>query len=224
MNKFIITYIMFACCSFFSFSFYESLGFKLNELPTVDTVLSKVFDETLIELRKKYPLSIIGVGGEQKDKKEIMIGASFMLNRSLSKDECRELLVDVTEELLKNINENQDLQQYLYHVPFPYKNIEIRVFLRNPDRSDIWDPDISIFSLIHGLVEYDIYDRDIPYKFSTEEETYEKALQIVQAQRSERANTTVPEPKQESAPSPELQQTEQTFFQRACKKFYDFFK
>jgi hypothetical protein len=105
-----------------------------------------------------------------------------------------------------------------------YKNIEIRVFLRNPDRSDIWDPDISIFSLIHGLVEYDIYDRNIPYKFFTEEETFDKALQIVQAQRSERAKTTVPESEQEPAYTPKLKQTEQTYFQRMCEKFYDFFK
>jgi hypothetical protein len=46
----------------------------------------------------------------------------------------------------------------------------------------------------------------------------------VQEQRSERAKTTVPESEQEPAPAPELKQTEQTYFQKLCQKFYDFFK
>src|SRR5262245_20330405 len=133
MNKYIIFYMLFACCSLFSFSFHESLGFNLNELPIADTILDKVLEKTIIELRKKYPLSMIGVGRGQKDKKKTEIDVSFMLNRFLSKDECRKLLIDITEELLKNINENKDLQPYLYYMPFPYRNLEIRVFLRNPD-------------------------------------------------------------------------------------------
>lgn len=219
MNKYIIFYMIFACCSFFSFSFHESLGFNLNELPIADIILDKVLEKTIIELRKKYPLSIIGVGGSQKDKKKTEIDVSFMLNRSLSKDECRELLIDIAEELLKQINEDKDLQPHLYYTPFSYKNLEIRVFLRNPDRSSIEYPHIFMFSLI-GTIEYDVRYPNVTYGYTREEETYDKALQIVQAQRSERAMTLASEPAHIPVPQP----TEQTFFQRVCQKFYDFFK
>jgi len=222
MTKLILIPFTFACCLFFSFSFYESLGFNLNELPTADVILDKTLGTSLSELRKKYSLSIIGVGGSKKDKKEIMIGVSFLLNRSLSKDECRELLVDITEALLGNINQNEDLQPYLYYIPFPYRNLEVRIFLRNPDCSDISDPDISVISMINGGIEYHIYDRTIRYKFTTEEETYDKALEIVQTQRSERPVVTIPESTPAPMPNPEPE--EPTFFQQMCQRIYNFFK
>jgi hypothetical protein len=213
---------MFLCSLFFSFSFYESLGFNLNELPKADIIINTILDKTLMELRTKYPLSIIGVGGSQQDKKETTITVSFLLNQSLSKDECRKLIVDITEVLLKNINQNEDLQPYLYDVPFSYKNIKINVFLRHPDRSDINYPDISVFSLMKGIVGYDIDDPKIRYRYSTEEEPYEKALKIVQEQRSERIMTSTPESVSILVPDP--QPPVPTFFQKLCQKFYDFFK
>lgn len=181
-----------------------------------------MLDKTLIELRTKYPLSIIGVGGSQQDKKEETITVSFLLNRSLNKDECRELLVDVVEALLKNINQNEDLQPYLYDVPFTYKNLKIIVFLRHPDRSDINYPDISVFSLRNGKVGYDIDDPKIRYRFSTDKEPYEKAQEIVKAQRSEKMMTPNPEPV--CIPVPVSQPPEPTFFQKMSQKFYDFLK
>ena len=212
---------MFLCCLLFNFSFYESLGFNLNELPKADTIVNTVLDKTLMELRTKYPLSIIGVGSGQEDKKRIMIGVSFLLNQSLSKDECRELLVDITEVLLKNINQSEDLQPYLYNLPFSYKNMNINVFLRHPDCSDINYPDISVFSLMKGVVGYDIDDPKIRYRYSTEEEPYEKALQIVQAQRRERTMTT---PESPPAPIPNPEAEELSIFQWVYQKFNDLFK
>lgn len=222
MNRSIVAYIMFLCCFFLSFSFYESLGFNLNELPKADTIINAVLDKTLMELRSKYPLSIIGVGSGQEDKKRIMIGVSFLLNRSLSKDECRELLVDITEALLKNINQNEDLQPYLYNVPFSYKNIKIDVFLRYPDQSSIGYPHIFMFGLTKDNIDYDVRYPNQQYGYSRQEEPYEEALKIVQAQRSERALTTTPEPS--PAPMADPEPEKPTFFQRVCERLREFFK
>lgn len=222
MNRLIISCVMFLCCLFFSFSFYEYLGFNLNELPKVDTIINTVLDKTLGELRKKYPLSIIGVGGSQQDKKETTITVSFLLNQSLSKNECRELLVDITEVLLKNINQNEDLLPYLYNIPFSYKNVKINVFLRYPDQSSIGNPHIFMFGLSKDNIDYNIKYPNQQYKYSTEEEPYEKALQIVQAQRSERPTTSASE--SVSIPVPVPRPPERTFYQKMCQKFYDFFK
>jgi len=180
MHRFILAAITLASCSFFSFSFYTTLGFDLSKMPKVDVVIDKMLGNTLTELQTIFqPLSIIGVGGSQDNKQETKITVSFVLKRPLTKGECRKLLVISAEALLKNINQNEDLKPYLCHIPFTYRDIEIYFILNHFNGSDIKYPDISTISLIKGVIDYDTSDPNDPDKYNTELELYKDALQIV---------------------------------------------
>ncbi len=176
---------MFASCSFFGFSFFNFLGFDHNELPSKNVIIDKACGHALKELQKKYSIKMIGSGGSEENKKETMIAASYSLNEVLSKEQCRKLILDCADELLKQINQREDLKVYLCEVPFSYKSIEIRIFLRNPDRSDIQPPNICIVSLIDGVIAYKVEDMNAIGHLRRIEELYEDALKIVQTQNIE---------------------------------------
>ncbi len=166
--------------SFFSFSFYNLLGFDQEELPTVDIIIDKVISKTLSKLQQKQPLSMIGIGGEQKNGKEKAIDVSLALNKILNKEECRELVVECLELYLKDINDSVELKQYLYETPFTNKNLELRIFLTKPNGGDIVDPDICIISVVNGIISYRVQAANDKYTYTTTKESYEEALKIVQ--------------------------------------------
>lgn len=175
--------IIITSCSFFSFSFYSLLGFNQDELPTVDRTLDRVLNHTLDKLQKKQPIIMIGLGGSKKDSKKETIDIRLMLNKSLTKEECRGLIVECVEEYLKDINSDIDLKQYLHSFPFTYQNLGVIIFLTNPDGSSITYPNLCDVILHKGLVIYDAHDPDNKYGYKSTEEPYEEALKIVQTEK-----------------------------------------
>ena len=136
-------------------------------------------------LEKKYNIHFMGVrlGGPEKID---LMGMIFQMKNRLTKEECRELIVNCTEEYLTAINENAEFQKYLFQSPFPIKNIEIDIHIETEDGKDIYYPDISLVGIIRGKVDYLSDDPENPYKYkSKEEEPYEEALRIVKAKSSQ---------------------------------------
>ena len=123
---------------------------------------------------------MIGIGGRQKEGKEVAIHVSLSLPKVLSKDECRELIVECVEQYLKDINADTDLKQYLSQSPFTYNNLRIIIFMTRSNGSDIPYPDICIVSLDKGFVIYDAHDPDDINRYKSTEESYEEALKMVQ--------------------------------------------
>jgi hypothetical protein len=136
-------------------------------------------------LEQKYKMHFMGVklGGPEKID---LMGLIFHIKRRLSKQECRELIVNSIGEYLAAINENAEFQKYLFQSPFPIKNIEIDIHIETEDGKDVYYPDISLVGIIRGKVDYLSDDPENPYKYkSKEEESYEEALRIVEAKSSQ---------------------------------------
>ena len=57
------------------------------------------------------------------------------------------------------------------------KNIQIRIFLRNPDGSNPISGRLSVISSVDGILEYDIRDPKTDRLKTILEETYEEAHQ-----------------------------------------------
>ncbi len=174
-----IAIVLFFC----SFSFYDFLGFNQSELPPVDIAVDRVLDHTLSNLQKNEPIIMIGLGGSKNNLKKETIRISLMLNKVLTKKECRKLIIKCAESYLNDINSDNELKQYLYQYPFAYKNLEISIFLKKPDGSDINYPDIRVISLYNDKISYDIQDPNSKYKYITSQEPYEEALRIVQTEK-----------------------------------------
>jgi len=149
--------------------------FSVSE-EVADPLISKIAKR----LGKKYNIHPAGAGVSSPDGIVEHFGISFQLNRSLTKEEAREILVSCVGELLILINEDKKIRPYLRNFPFKIKNVSIYIFMTNRDGSDIYDPAIRIASSSHGKLSYDTKDKNQPYGYkSTTTESYEEALKAI---------------------------------------------
>ncbi|MBA2727930.1 MAG: hypothetical protein H0U49_07145 [Parachlamydiaceae bacterium] len=136
-------------------------------------------------LEQRYQIKIIGFS-EAGDKDYYnKIGLEFNVYRVLSKDEGREILIGCTEELLKSINSNSELQRYLQPYPFIVENVDIALYVYQLDGSDTYYPDISVITNWGGKIEFKTESKELKHKFgytTREKESYEEALKIVRTQ------------------------------------------
>lgn len=161
--------------SLFSFFFGEENSYKKNE-----AMMNKVVESSIKQLSQRYGLIPIGRGGGIKDEKSKREYVAFRVDRNLSKDEARVLIVEIVELFLHNINNNQAIENFLYNKPFTYKNLEFRVFIYNKDGSDTFDPDLGLVSLTReGTVTFVSYQYGSLCKRALDlEEPYEEVYQI----------------------------------------------
>ncbi len=139
----------------------------------------KNVEETLIT---KYQFHSIGVSEATHKDDELYkeIGIWFEARGPLSKEKGRRIIVDCVNELLKQINTNSDFKQYMHEYPFTVENVNICLFVKDQDRRSLYYPNISVFAVHRGKVEYKTNSPEKKYEYySCESETWEEALQKV---------------------------------------------
>lgn len=152
------------------------------EIPTEDRALNSVIERTEKIVKKKYKLNL-SVTGSSNDKnlkfKTITLG--FQINRRMSIDESRCMLIELADIFLTQINDYEEIRPYLTVFPYTYDNIDITLYISHPDYSSIYHPDIAVASIEPGG-EF-VYLTDDPnqrYKFKSKiTETYHEALEKV---------------------------------------------
>ena len=75
--------------------------------------------------------------------------------------------------ILVEINNSQEIKPYLHQNLFTAKNIEIRIWVSNPDESELPLDKIYYISSLNGEVSYYIRAKD---RQAIHEESYEEAL------------------------------------------------
>lgn len=135
-------------------------------------------------LNQRYQLKFIGFSERAESNLYREIGLRLQISRVLSKEEGRAILIDSVKELLYELNGNPDLQEYLEPFPFTPDNVNIAIFVQLADGKTVYYPNILIFSLQDGKIEYDtkIPEKEFGY-YTEEKETWEEALQIVRSQK-----------------------------------------
>lgn len=118
-----------------------------------------------------------------------MMAMSFHFYHEVDLEEARELLVYVVTEYLSAINSNEKVRPYLHNYPFATKNIEIRIWIYEPDGTYPPSDKIDYISSMNGLLEY--YTCSDPRQ-PIYEETYEEALQVIASQKLKVENGLVP--------------------------------
>ena len=159
-------FFLFGCSSFG----YQSPGYvKTAHAITANTA------KKLEEQKKLY---LIGTGGGMMHDIRMM-AMGFQFFHEVDLKEARELVVYAVREYLSDINNNEEVRPYLRNYPFTAKNVEIQIWIYNPDGSDPSLEKIYYISAINGVLTYYL---DLPKTYSRKaicKETYEEALQKI---------------------------------------------
>ena len=113
------------------------------------------------------------------------IGLSYDVQRKVDLQQARRLLVQYVSELLKNVNESEELRPYLDEHPYSACGIHFTISFHDKHRHEFIDGSIAMISLFgfkdpdRTTVIYYTYD---PQKYEwprCHRETYEEAERIV---------------------------------------------
>ena len=137
-------------------------------------------------LESRYQLHYVGFSEGGEEGKYSNIGLHFVRYGTLSKDEGRKMVIESVKELLNEINSDPKLQPFLLYKPFTAQNVSLDILIFTSDGKNVFYPDINIFSAVRGKIKFftKIPEREFGY-FTEEEETFEEALRIVEAQNQE---------------------------------------
>ena len=111
-----------------SFSFFKS---------DYSDIASGIRNKVGKNLAKKHKMDFIGTSSGMMDCVR-MVGFSFEINRPVSRDEARYLIVDCVEELLKAFNENEKIRPFLPHSRDLFYGIPYISFVNGPKQDNIF--------------------------------------------------------------------------------------
>ena len=173
--------IVFFLCAIGIFLFFIFSNDPIEGITEKEKTVWAVSLQTAKEFKDKYDLQFIGIGQSGDDKLLKSLRLSFILDKILSKDEGRKLVLNCVKKLLDNVNGLKKNQPFLIDTPFLENNLGITVyFYKDQEHSSTVYPDICCITVIDGLIYYRFRDPNPPflYKFS-EEETMEDAKRII---------------------------------------------
>ncbi|CCB87955.1 hypothetical protein [Simkania negevensis] len=140
-----------------------------------ERIADRITAKTAKKLEKQKNLRLIGTGGGMMNDIQMM-EMSFQYFQEVDLQKARELVVYAVKEYLTDINSNEKVRPYLHEYPFTAKNVEIRIWIYNPDRSRLPSDKIYYISSIDGVLSYYIRGPEEYSRLAVCEETYEEAL------------------------------------------------
>jgi hypothetical protein len=153
------------------------------------------------KLAEKHKMAVVGISGGMMESVNL-IGISFQTYRAIDRNEIRYILIDCVEELLKAINESEEIRSYLKNFPFTTNNIRIEMFISDTNGRWLYDPNIGVASISEDNKIYYYTTSPNAALFKNKyEELYEEALAIVKgdpkkyplglAQQNEKVNSSL---------------------------------
>ena len=105
------------------------------------------------QIAKKYDLQIKHFGANVKDKVDLIF-VDFEIERILTKDEYRKIVVDSVEKFVQEVNGYEEIQPFLANKPFTHENVALLFLISiNGDRAPE-PPDFLYVGYNHGEVFY----------------------------------------------------------------------
>jgi hypothetical protein len=165
---------IFPCKSLFCFDNED------KHLTKADRLVGQILSQTAKSVDKKYKISACGTGISMPGGIVKEMGLAFDADQKFSKDQLRILLLQISEELLQNINSNVEIQPFLVKKPFTIENVEIIIYNKDNGRF-IYDPEIAVAAIDSGQVVYHTNDPENKFDYKNSyDESYQEALEIVQ--------------------------------------------
>ncbi len=178
--------LLILCTSIFSFDFGFSPRSKM------DIVTDKLIKRVGERLCEKHGMYMAGTGGGAPKGKLDHI--TVMLGRNggpISKEQCREIMVDCIQTYLNEINSNEEIRPFLITYPYTFANVDITIINFYPDGKKVLDPNISTIGTNKKGITYAISATRLgPYK-SEVIEPYEEALAKLHPQAIPKPDTQI---------------------------------
>ncbi|MBA3958056.1 MAG: hypothetical protein H0X51_06655 [Parachlamydiaceae bacterium] len=144
----------------------------------------QLVNSTLIQtakiISKKYNIKPCGMGAAMPGGPIQGLTLCFNTASPYSKEQLREVLIKSAQELLRQVNNNSEIQEFLKERPFDLKNVQIIIYNNERDGREVFDPGISTAGISQEIITYRTVDHSDTFKYKNQyEETYEEALKAV---------------------------------------------
>ena len=146
--------------------------------PDYVKIADNITEKTAKNLQAQKHLYLIGTGGGMMHDIQAM-HMSFQYFQEVDLTTARNLMVYAINEYLLAINSNEQIRPYLHNYPFTAKNLEMRIWIYNPDRSKPTHGKINYISAIDGVINYYTDTTEKYNRKSICTEIYEDALKKV---------------------------------------------
>jgi len=130
------------------------------------------------KIKKETQLSPCGTMGQMLNEIQ-KLGLSFQYNQPVNIEEGRKLLIQAVSTMLDEVNQEERIHSYLIRYPFLPRNIQIEIFLHNPDGRSVSSGSLCIITSKDGILCYKIHRIDGPGFITVYKETYEEALERI---------------------------------------------
>lgn len=131
-------------------------------------------------IQEKYNLRPSGVGVAMPGGPIQEVTLCFDTKYPNTKEQLRELLIKISQEISDLINGDKVLQEFIKKPPFTIKNVQIIIYNHDKDGRTLRDPEISNAQILQGILSYATIDSEDSFKYKNEyEESYEEALKAL---------------------------------------------
>lgn len=142
-----------------------------------EQLVNGILTKTAINLEKKYNIKSCGTGAAMPGGPVKEHTLCFETKSMLNKEQLRKLLIILAQELLTQVNENNEIQEFLKERPFTIKNIQIILYNHDKEGREVYDPNISGAQIAQGILTYRTVNKSDTFKFKDQfEESYDEAL------------------------------------------------
>ena len=147
-----------------------------------EQLVNSILAKTAETIKKRYKIKPCGEGAAMPGGPIQELTLCFNTKDQFTKEELRKLLIQSAQELLNQINENNEIQQFLTAHPFTINNVEIIIYNHDRNGRTIYDPEILTAEISQGILTYQTVEpsADI-FKLKNQfEESYEDALKALE--------------------------------------------
>jgi hypothetical protein len=145
-----------------------------------EQLANSILANTAKIIKDKYLLQPCGEGAAMPGGPIQELTLCFDTKFPHTKEQLRELLIKVANELLDQVNQNNEIQGFIKEKPFTIKNIEIVIYNHDREGRSVNDPEISVAEISHAKLVYRTIDPKDSFKYKNRfEEGYEEALKAL---------------------------------------------
>lgn len=145
-----------------------------------EQLVNSILGKTAKIIKDKYNLKPCGEGAAMPGGPIQKLALCFDTKYPYTKEKLRELIIKTAQELLNQVNENKEIQEFIKEPPFTINNIQIIIYNHDKNGRSLRDPEISNAQILQGILSYSSIDPQDSFKYKNEyEETYEEALKAL---------------------------------------------
>jgi len=130
-------------------------------------------------IKQKYNIDPCGSGAAMPGGPIQVLTLAFTTKGPYNQDELRKLLLSSSNDLVNQVTQNSEMQQYLKNPPFTIKNVQIIIYNHDKNGGSVYDPEILTAGISNGFLTYRTIESDKNFRMKNQyKESYEEALQM----------------------------------------------